>query len=288
MEEAAELDARAHALLPPDLQSLISPEALAQQGSTTAAEATVPVAPPSEWMYLEGPREGDVLQLQSMRADLGWERADEGNPQFVPTLAPLNMDVFAGLLPPRIMVPILGPDDTSVDPRPHTPATHSEINAEHIKEVSLQLKSSLNMDRNRPGNNAGVLAVTAQWSEEDWRALFCNPQSAFRDALPSLVIQLLQQCEAPSLPRFILHDQSFLPTLLGRLKWHPRSQCKGQKEARTLARCILASASLQTLQPDNFRQLVSSLALRERAGEPGGDFEVQLCELYFTCNSKPP
>jgi hypothetical protein len=254
----------------------------------------------NEWMYSPGPREGDFLQLQWMRASpqIQVER-DPKNLAFA--LEPLSIDPMPWL-PPAVFIPTL---ENKERVRTENDAS-AEIGEALDGDVEVILQDLIeNLVRETSTQHAISRASTL--TQEHWIAaldnvqsplfplsalqfsiLLCGLEDATRDTDAVHGNRAIALAEALTRP-----DADALPRAL-RKHW-PNNNEFGEKtlalprcapfqrgDAQRLARSLLRGTSLGSLSSRDFRSWISKAALRDRGGPAGAELETCIGELFFS------
>jgi len=275
---------------------------------------------PSSWLYVEGPRDGDLFQLQWMRAGTCGKGLtslpDLTEARYA--LPPLHVNL-ASLLPPHL-VTIPSPDSGAAAPRT-TPDVESPTNASNLIDIrTTALASDLvnALDSRSDGTDEaavaehGAYAQAAGLSAIEWRKLLAEPAlSACLDAVA--LAELLHRTRSHALAGVLLScaqgsdtktttkvsavavavaaAKDALPRAL-RLSPTPLPHTTGMRLAKALivfggldAGWRAAAAEDAEAAEDaasTFQETITALDLRTRAGEAGMELEICLAEVYFS------
>mmetsp|Transcript_15882 Transcript_15882/g.31725 ORF Transcript_15882/g.31725 Transcript_15882/m.31725 type:complete len:318 (-) Transcript_15882:117-1070(-) len=301
-------------LIPEHLHGLVD----ATQRESAAAAATSATTPtnennkreellPESWMYSPGPHEGDLLQLQWMRAESHHRslprRTDPLDMNFA--IDPIVVDPMK-LLPPVFFIPPVKGEEISTVAAQECVKESSSIHA-----VMNDLVAALRRDANWDADP--VVARVAQLREDEWVRLLSDSSTPFA-SLSALQFSILlirlenievipggDFCGAPALARSLLNPD--LDALPRALRAHRSSSsapntsvasttCDLQSssapvplthsQATRLARALLRMTPLGVCGASEFRRRLVRLGLRERAGKPGIELETCLGECYFS------
>lgn len=246
----------------------------------------------NEWMFVLGPRDGDLLHLQ-------WMRPQHSLPQSVDPLDlcfaidPMFVDPMK-LLPSRFFVPTKDDEESEPSQRGVEPSCDANTPAKIVADLVAGLVDRRAIDSS--------MSRVAQLGEQEWVSLLSEVSSPLASLSALQFSTLLQRLEeeydgssdhlgSAALASALLRPE--VDALPRALRIAPRGQTTQLASTTTraplshsqtlqLARALLCRSQLGACSAGEFRRSLGRLGLRERAGHAGAELETCLGDSFFS------